>query len=160
MPKKKKPQYPIGIQLELFQSSKRLNLSETYEAIPKEVSLRDPALEWDNENIASPIEKPFSIEGAHFFSEITPALIKDRKTGKLKTIFPDNREARIEYAIISLASKQAIGVDTDKEDRKTFTLETTYYQIQKEIVEAINKQENRSLSPYDCPYNITSIKEV
>ena len=39
-------------------------------------------------------------------------------------------------------------------------MKTTYYQIQKEIVEAINMREGRKLTPYDCPYNITSIKEA
>lgn len=46
---KKEPEYPLGIQLELFQSTKRLNLSETYEAIPKDVSATDPAITWINE---------------------------------------------------------------------------------------------------------------
>ena len=61
-----------GIQLELFQSTKRLNLSETYEAIPKEVSTTDPNINWVNDDIANSIEKSFSIDGQTFVSEIIP----------------------------------------------------------------------------------------
>jgi len=160
MSKKREIQELISVQLELFQDTKRLNLSETYELIPKDVSLNDPNIHWVNEDIANPVKKPFTIEGQNFVSEIVPATLEDKKTGVFKTHFPNLREARIEYAIISLASKQLLGVDTDKESNKIFVLRTTYYQIQKEIVEAINKQEGRGLTPYDCPYNITSIKEA
>lgn len=160
MRNKKEPEYPLGIQLELFQSSKRLNLSETYEAIPKDVSATDPAITWINEYMAKPIEKPFSIDGQSFISEIIPATIKDKKIDDYKSVFPDLRESRIEYAIISLASKQIVDIGYDKKEQQIHRLKTTYYQIQKEIVEAINKREGRSLTPYDCPYNITSIKEA
>ena len=47
------------------------------------------------------------------------------------------REARIEYAIISLAAKHVMDINTDNEDNKIFLLKTTYYRIQKEIVTAI-----------------------
>ena len=57
MRNKKEPEYPLGIQLELFQSSKRLNLSETYEAIPKDVSATDPAITWVSKEIANPVKK-------------------------------------------------------------------------------------------------------
>lgn len=79
MTRRKELQNPVGVQLELFQSTKRLNLSETYEAIPKEVSLRDPALKWDNKYIANPIEKSFSIEGVTFFLQLHLLLFKTRK---------------------------------------------------------------------------------
>ena len=148
------------VQLELFKASKRLNLSETYEAIPKEVSVTDPSIDWVNENIANPIEKSFQVAGQTYISEIAPAPIKDKKTNVYKSCFPDLREARIEYAIISLATKQAIDIDQDKENNKIFVLKTTYYQIQKEIVEAINKREGKNLKPHDCPYNVTGIKQA
>ncbi len=157
---KNKNETTDSIQLELFQTTKKLNLSETYEIIPKEISPNDPNVEWDSKYIANPIEKYFSIEGMTFSSEITPALIKDKKSGKLKTVFPDHREARIEYAIISLASKQLMNIDTDEKNNKIFVLKTTYYQIQKEIVEALNKIEGKNLAPNDCPYNTTSIREA
>lgn len=161
MRNKKEPEYPLGIQLELFQSSKRLNLSETYEAIPKDVSATDPAITWVSKEIANPVKKPFSIDGVSFIAEIIPATIEDKKVkDKYKSVFPDLRESRIEYAIISLASKQIVDIGYDKKDKQIHLLKTTYYQIQKEIVEAINKRENRKLTPYDCPYNITSIKEA
>jgi hypothetical protein len=160
MKNSKQVQHSKDIQLELFQSTQRLNLSETYEAIPKDVYIKDTNIEWINDDIANPIEKIFTIENQTFISEIVPATIKDKKTKKFKSRFPDLREARIEYAIISLASKQLLNVDTDKENNKIFVLKTTYYQIQKEIIDAINKQENKALKPYDCPYNVTSIKEA
>ncbi|GFO77785.1 hypothetical protein BPLS_P6432 [Bathymodiolus platifrons methanotrophic gill symbiont] len=103
---KKEPEYPLGIQLELFQSTKRLNLSETYEAILKDVSATDPAITWINEYMSKPIEKPFSIGGQSFISEIIPAVIKDKKINDYKSVFPDLRESRIEYAIISRALKR------------------------------------------------------
>jgi hypothetical protein len=43
---KKDLQQALGIQLELFQSTKKLNLSETYEAIPKEVSANNSLIKW------------------------------------------------------------------------------------------------------------------
>jgi len=149
-----------SIQLQLFQTTKQLNLSETYEIIPKGVSKNEKSIVWANENIAEPVEKPFSINGKSFISEISPAIFKDRKTKKQQSHFPDLRENRIEYAIISLASKQIVNIDDDKENNKVFTLKTTYYRIQKEIIEAINVVERKNLKPRDCPYNITSIKEA
>jgi hypothetical protein len=153
-------QQALGIQLELFQSTKRLNLSETYEAIPKEVSSNDPIIKWASKFIAEPVEKTFSIDGKSYVSEISPANFKNKRTKQFQSHFPDLREARIEYAIISLASKQLIDIDTDSENNKIFMLRTTYYQIQKEIVGAINKRENRGLKPNECPYNTTSIREA
>lgn len=160
MSSKKEPENSIGIQLELFQSSKRLNLSETYEAIPKDVSATDPTIKWIDKHTAKPVEKPFSINGQNYLAEIIPATIKDKKLKDYKSIFPDLRESRIEYAIISLASKQIIEIDYDKKETQIHILKTTYYKIQKEIITAINKRENKNLKPYDCPYNISSIKEA
>jgi len=160
MTSKKEPKYPLGIQLELFQSSKRLNLSETYEAIPKDVSATDPAIVWINDYMAEPIEKTFSIGGQSFVSEIIPATIKDKKINSYKSVFPNVRESKIEYAIISLASKQIVDIGYDKKEKQIHLLKTTYYQIQKEIVDAINLREGKNLSPNECPYNTTSIKEA
>ena len=160
MKNKKEPDYPLGIQLELFQSSRRLNLSETYEAIPKDVSPRDPAITWVSKEIANPIKKPFSMDGKNFIAEIIPATIEDKKVeGGYKSIFPNIRESRIEYAIISLASKKIVDIGYDKKENQIHLLKTTYYQIQKEIVDAINIRENKELKPNDCPYNTSSIKE-
>ncbi|GAW86693.1 conserved hypothetical protein [Bathymodiolus platifrons methanotrophic gill symbiont] len=156
----KQLQEALGIQLELFQSTKRLNLSETYEVIPKNVSSNDPLIKWVSKFIAEPVEKCFSIEGKSYVSEISPANFKNKRTKQFQSHFPDLREARIEYAIISLASKQIIDIDTDSEDKRIFTIRTTYYQIQKEIVEAINKRESKDLKPNECPYNTTSIREA
>ncbi|GFO77871.1 hypothetical protein BPLS_P6583 [Bathymodiolus platifrons methanotrophic gill symbiont] len=156
----KQLQKALGIQLELFQSTKRLNLSETYEVIPKDVSSNDPLIKWVSKFIAEPVEKCFSIEGKSYVSEISPANFKNKRTKQFQSHFPDLREARIEYAIISLASKQIIDIDTDSEDKRIFTIRTTYYQIQKEIVEAINKRESKDLKPNECPYNTTSIREA
>ena len=161
MTSKKEPKYPLGIQLELFQSSKRLNLSETYEAIPKDVSPRDPDITWVSKEIANPIEKNFSIGGKNFIAEIIPATIKDKKVnGSYKSVFPNVRESRIEYAIISLASKKIVNIGYDKKENQIHLLKTTYYQIQKEIVDAINIREKKELKPNDCPYNTNSIKEA
>lgn len=160
MNNKKDSQYSIAIQMELFQTTKRLNLSETYEAIPKEVSSNDPLIKWVSEHLAEPVEKTFSIDGKSYVSEISPANFKNKRTKHFQSYFPDLREARIEYTIISLATKQLIDINTDSENNKIFLLRTTYYQIQKEIVEAINKREGTKLKPNDCPYNTTSIREA
>lgn len=151
---------PVYVQMGLFQSSKKLNLSNIYEAIPKEVSKNDPSVEWVSEHIANPVEKIFSIDGQNYISEIAPATIKDKKTGVYKTRFPELREARIEYAIISIISKQYVDIDTDDQKNRVFKLKTTYYQIQKEIVDAINKVENKELTPNNCPYNTSDIREA
>ena len=160
MDNKKESQYPIGIQLELFQSTKTLNLSETYEAIPKEISSTDPLIKWVSDHIAEPVEKTFFIDGKPYISEISPANFKNKKTKHFQSHFPDLREARIEYAIISLATRELIDIDTDSNNNKIFLLKTSYYQIQKEIVDAINKREGGSLKPNDCPYNTGSIREA
>lgn len=102
----------------------------------------------------------FSIDGKPFVVEITPANFKNKKTKKFQSHFPYLREARIEYVIIALASKQLMNINTDKDNNKTFYLKTTYYQIQKEIVQSINKLEGKHLKPNDCPYNTSSIKEA
>lgn len=150
----------VALQLELFGSTNKLNLSETYEVIPKEVSSNDPLIKWVSDNIAEPVEKIFSIDGNSYISEISPANFKNKRTKVFQSHFPDLREARIEYAIISLASRQEIRVDIDDDNNKKFILRTTYYQIQKQIVEAINRREGKNLKPNDCPYNTTSIREA
>lgn len=147
------------IQLELFHSTKQLNLSEAYESIPKEVAPKDTSIVWESENIALPIEKSFSVDGQTFVSEIKPATLKTGKQQTYKSHFPYFRELRIEYALISLASKQWLGVDYHGGTEPTYKLQVTFYQIQKEIVEAINEQEGRELKPNDCPYNTTSLNE-
>ena len=53
----------VFVQMGLFQSSKKLNLSNIYEAIPKEVSKNDPYIQWVTEYMANPVKKPFSIDG-------------------------------------------------------------------------------------------------
>ena len=55
-------QESIAIQLELFQSTKKLNLSETYEAIPKDVSPNDPLINWINDGVAESVERTFQID--------------------------------------------------------------------------------------------------
>ena len=67
-----------GIQLELFQTSKKLNLSSTYEAIPKSINKNDKSIVWVDENIAKPLEKTFLMNKEVFTAEITPAMIKNR----------------------------------------------------------------------------------
>lgn len=151
---------PILSQIELFKTTKKLNLSQVYEAIPKEVYKTDPCINWVNERLADPVKKPFSLDGQSFVSEIAPASIEDKKTGQYKSKFPELREARIEYAIISIVSKQQVKVEGDNQHNRIFKLYTTYYQIQKEIVEAINKVSNKDLKPNNCPYNTTEIKEA
>jgi len=59
-----------------------------------------------------------------------------------------------------MASKQLMQIDSDKDNNKIFFLKTTYYQIQKELIASINKQEGKDLKPNDCPYNTSSIKEA
>jgi len=78
------------IQLNLFQSSKKLNLSETYESIPKDISINDPRIKWVNEYIAESVERPFSIGGNSFISEISPANFKNKKTNRFQSHFPDH----------------------------------------------------------------------
>ena len=148
-----------SIQLELFHSTKQLNLSEAYESIPKEVAPKDAVIVWESENIALPIEKSFSVDGQTFVSEIKPAILKTGKGKTYKSHFPYFRELRIEYALISLASKRWLGVDYYDGTEPTYKLQVTFYQIQKEIVEAINDQEGRDIKPNDCPYNTTSLHE-
>jgi hypothetical protein len=148
-----------SIQLNLFQTSKELNLSSTYEAIPKSINKNDSSIIWVNENIAKPLEKTFLINNEIFTAEITPAMIKN-KDGEFQSIFPSLREDRIEYAIISLASKQIVDLDTDKKNNRVFILRTSYYQVQKEIVEAINRREGKNLKPSSSPYNVSDIKKA
>ena len=147
------------IQLELFRSTKQLNLSEAYESIPKEVSPQDRNIVWESENLALPIERTFTVDGQTFVSEVKPAVLRDPKTKKYKSMFPYFRELRLEYALISLASKQWLGVDYHNGEDPTYKLSLTYYQIQKELVEAINQQDGSDLKPNDCPYNTSSIRE-
>ena len=150
----------LPIQLNLFQSSQKLNLSETYEGIPKDISKNDPRIKWINDNIAESVERPFNIGGNSYISEISPANFKSKKTKQFQSHFPDVREARIEYAIISLAAKHVMDIDTDNDDNKIFLLKTTYYRIQKEIVTAIARQSNREVKVENCPYNVSEIKEA
>lgn len=149
-------------QLELFTSTKQLNLSEMYEAIPKEVAPDDPSIEWDGENLAFPVEKSFpSHEGMTLISEIKPATVKRRGAKVGKSQFPYFRELRVEHAIISLASKENyLYVEHGPGDVPSYYLRTTIYRIQKEIVEAINAQEGKNLSVNECPYNTTDIKHA
>lgn len=157
--KEKRPSAPRPIQLELFHSTRQLNLSEAYESIPKEVAPNDPAIVWESDNLALPIEKRFTVDGQTFVSEIKPVTLRDRKTKAYRSFFPYFRELRLEYALISLASKQWLSVDYERGGDPSYKLSVTYYQIQKEIVEAINKEEGKSLSPNECPYNTASIRE-
>ena len=106
-----------------------------------------------------PVEKTFSGDGMTFTSEIKPATLRDAKTKKFRSFFPYFRELRLEYALISIASKQWLAVDYAISGEASYRLQVTYYQIQKEIVEAINRQEGKNLKPNDCPYNTSSIKE-
>jgi len=155
----KNKQISRPIQLELFRSTKQLNLSEAYESIPKEISPQDSSIVWESENIALPVERTFTVDGQTFVSEVKPATLRDPKTKKYKSYFPYFRELRLEYALISLASKQWLGIDYHNGEDPTYKLHVTYYQIQKEIVEAINQQDGSNLKPNDCPYNTTSIRE-
>jgi hypothetical protein len=155
----KRPSSPRPIQLELFHSTRQLNLSEAYESIPKEVAPNDPAIVWESDNLALPIEKRFTVDGQTFVSEIKPVTLRDRKTKAYRSFFPYFRELRLEYALISLASKQWLSVDYERGGDPSYKLAVTYYQIQKEIVEAINTEEGKNLSPNECPYNTASIRE-
>ena len=155
----KRPSTSGPIQLELFHSTKQLNLSEAYENIPKDVAPNDPDIIWKDDTFALPVKKTFTVEGETFVSEIKPAMLEDSKTGKNRNIFPYFRELRLEYALISLASKQWLSVDYDGKGVPSYKLSVTYYQIQKEIVEAINRLEGKTLKPNDCPYNTSSIRE-
>lgn len=155
----KRPLSPRPIQLELFHSTRQLNLSEAYESIPKEVAPNDPAIVWESDNLALPIEKRFTVDGQTFVSEIKPVTLRDRKTKAYRSFFPYFRELRLEYALISLASKQWLSVDYERGGDPSYKLAVTYYQIQKEIVEAINTEEGKNLSPNECPYNTASIRE-
>ncbi|CAB5504877.1 hypothetical protein AZO1586R_1825, partial [Bathymodiolus azoricus thioautotrophic gill symbiont] len=138
---------------------KELNLSSTFEAIPKSINKNDSSIIWVNENIAKPLEKTFLINNEICTAEITSAMIKN-KDGEFQSIFPSLREDRIEYAIISLASKQIVDLDTDKKNNRVFILRTSYYQVQKEIVEAINRREGKNLKPSSSPYNVSDIKKA
>ncbi|MEC4090922.1 hypothetical protein [Pseudoalteromonas rubra] len=124
------------------------------------MSPNDPLITWINDGVAESVERPFTIDGKSFVAEISPANFKNKKSKKFQSHFPHLREARIEYAIISMASKQAMQVQSDSENNKVFYLKTTYYQIQKEIVNAINKVEDKAIKPNDCPYNTSSIREA
>ena len=83
-------QKELPIQMELFQYTKSLNLSEKYETIPKSVSPRDPLIKWVNKYVAESVEKPFILNGEPFTSEISPANFKDKK-GVFKSHFPHLR---------------------------------------------------------------------
>ncbi|PCK33675.1 hypothetical protein [Pseudoalteromonas piscicida] len=107
------------------------------------MSPNDPLITWINDGAAESVERPFTIDGKSFVAEISPANFKNKKSKKFQSHFPHLREARIEYVIISMASKQAMQVQSDSENNKVFYLKTTYYQIQKEIVNAINKVEDK-----------------
>lgn len=148
------------MQLELFQSSKKLNLSETYETVPKEVSPNDPRIKWADKNLAYPVSQPFTLDKKHYDMEIIPAVFKDSK-GQSKSHFPYTLEARVEYAIISLSAKklQFAKSANPNINEKVHTLYTTYYEVRKEIADAINKAKNKSIKPKDV-YKIEQIKKA
>jgi len=148
------------IQLELFQTSKKLNLSDTYETIPKEVAPKDPSIEWADKNLAYPVSKIFMLNKKSYTIKIIPSTIADEK-GKDKSHFPYTMEARVEYAIISLSAKklQFKKSSNPKINEKVHTLYTTYYEIRKEIADAINKSEGKNIKPKDV-YKIEQIKKA
>ena len=152
----------IPKQLELFSSTQQLNLSEVYEAIPKEVSVNDSSITWKTKNIALPIERTFSLNDRSMIAEIAPAMLKSRGDNEYVTRFPHFRESRIEYAILTLASKEWLQVNYDKHPhgKPSYLLTTSIYRIQKEIVDSINAQQGTNLSPKNCPYNYTEIREA
>ena len=150
------------VQLDLFKTSNELNLSPAYEAIPKSVKKNDRTIVWINENIAKPLEKTFLVNKEIFTSEITPATIKNKK-GEFQSIFPGFRENKIEYVLISLVIKKSTNLLNKK---GAFILKTSYYEIQKELVDAINKQNKlhnagkEEIKPANSPYNVSEIKEA
>ncbi|HBS26461.1 MAG TPA: hypothetical protein DD827_04935 [Gammaproteobacteria bacterium] len=153
------------VQLELFGSTRQLNLSKTYVSIPKEVSPKDPMIHWESKNIALPIEKAFSVDGetglATHISEIKPANIKNPKTGIYKSYFPHFRELKLENALISLISKfwQSVSYHGEGQGGSVYRIELTIYQIQKEIIDAMNLQDGTDKKVNDCPFNTTSVRE-
>ncbi|NQX97527.1 MAG: hypothetical protein HRT73_06565 [Flavobacteriales bacterium] len=147
------------IQLELFQSSKKLNLSDTYETIPKEVAPKDPSIEWADKNLAYSVSRTFIMNKKSYTIDIVPANIKDENK-KEKSHFPYIIEARLEYALISLSAKklQFTKSSNPKINEKVHTLYTSYYEIRKEIADAINKAEGKNLKPKDV-YTIQQVKQ-
>ncbi|NVK30131.1 MAG: hypothetical protein HWE20_03945 [Gammaproteobacteria bacterium] len=152
-------QFPMQVQLNLFQASPRLNLSATYEAIIKEVLPSDKDIRWSGD-LAKPVEKPFSLDGQRFTSVIAPASVKI--DGDHKSRFPGLREARVEYAIIALASRENLQPIPNRDPNMIpgVILRTSIYAIRKEIVDSINTREKKSLKVQDCPYNTRDIKEA
>ena len=152
----------IPFQMELFSSTQQLNLSEVYEAIPKEVSANDPAIVWESENVALPVERAFSFNNQTMVATISPALLERRVEGGYASKFPHFRESRIEYAILTLASKEWLQVhyDSTPQAKPSYRLVTTIYRIQKEIVDSINAKEGTDLEAKNCPYNYTEIREA
>lgn len=150
---------PMQVQLSLFQASPRLNLSATYESIIKEVLPTDKDIRWSGD-LAKPVEKPFTLDGQKFLSIISPASIKVQ--GDHKSRFPGLREARVEYAIIALASKKNLTQVPNQDPNMIpgIILRTSIYAIRREIVESINVRENKRLKVEDCPYNTRDIKEA
>lgn len=153
------------IQLELFGSTRRLNLSKTYVNIPKEVDPNDPSVVWKTDYIALPIEKSFSIQGNSgektHICQIKPALILDPKTNEYKSKFPHFRELKIENALICLISKfwQSISYHGEGATGPVLRIELSVYQIQKEIIDAINTENNTNKRVKDCPFNFTDVME-
>ena len=149
----------IPMQLNLFQSSQNLNLSMTYEAITKEVLPTDKSIRWSGD-LAKPVEKPFSLGKQRFVSVISPASIKVK--GDHKSKFPGLREARVEYAIIALASKENLTHIHHQSSSSipSIIFHTSIYAIRREIVNSINLRENKELKVEDCPYNTRDVKEA
>lgn len=151
------------IQLELFQATGQINISDLYNAIPKSInkSLSEKIL-WEGQ-LAHALVVPFQLEKSSPIHNaiISPATVL-QEDGTSKSMFPEFREDQIEDAIIGLIAKSQSNVVIDHDDNKNVKhiITLSPYQIQKEINEAIYKREGRRVDVKNCRYSAKDIREA
>ncbi len=153
----------IGQQLELFTSTKKINLTDLYMRIPKGLNTeRSKQVVWESKNLAQPIKLPFlTYEKKPLIATIKPAYIEDTKNeGVFKSMFPGLREERVEGAITQLMTQNELQVDYDSKNISRTFITVTPYQIRKTIVDATNEREGKNLSVNDCAYSTNEILEA
>ena len=130
--------------IEIFKISNKLNISDEYEAFPKEVSPRDQSIQWSDNGriIINSHRRIFHLNNVPFEMVITPAQITNRKDKRTNiSRYPYMIEAKVEYAILSLASRkvEVKKHDPTAGDKPILFITTSVYEIKKEIARSINK---------------------
>lgn len=133
---------PKQLDIELFRITNKLNLSDRYESIPKEVSPRDKSISRceNNRLITNTYETVFHLDKIPFKVSITPATIKYKNDKRMNVSrYPFITETKVEYAILSIATRNLDSLRKAGKDAPVLVVRTTIYEIKKEIARAINK---------------------